>query len=617
MKKIQSEMSSTRMKVLLDTAKSLNSKQDTAAILNSLLDACLKIIPGGNIGAILLHNKETNCLDMKAYNGMSDAVKTVSLKLEESISGYSFRTRETLFLKNKAEVDAYMSTMAVDNLEKAIDGGAGPSEINSSICCPLLFDETPIGVLVIDNTNPAVPLVYEDIEFLEDISVQAAVAINNAQSLENEKRNHQLLKAYTELIEHERNNFEYSLELHDKFTDMVFQGSKIQDIIEEAHRIVDKDIFLINDLFSIEASTIKSKEDLNHLQNFINQNITTLNQKKRTYIASSDTTPAFFVFPILKHHDIYALLCVISNDQKISKLNTIAIERATTIIAMDILKSHELFSVEQSIRGDFIDTLLRNPMDSYIKTLRKKYNLKKKGHFITVLMQFEFPDTSKMNAIEQRPIIRRHMSNYYRLMTSILNKKAIKHFASIKGSTLVIIIDQLLEDYQLPISESLKQFDEEYLFHSQYFSETVAYRSAISQVYDNLNDFKVSYNNTKELLKIMAGYNKNDSYMFYDGLNVHQFLWKSSKEELSSYYETLFKPLNSYSGQSKEDFFETLTIYIQSNCNWTYTKNTLHIHGNTLSYRLNRIRDLLNLDFDNYQDRLKLQIGLEIKRMLG
>ena len=64
-------------------------------------------------------------------------------------------------------------------------------------------------------------------------------------------------------------------------------------------------------------------------------------------------------------------------------------------------------------------------------------------------------------------------------------------------------------------------------------------------------------------------------------------------------------PLLEYNLTSRRDLFETLRVYILSNGNWTKTKDTLLIHGNTLSYRLNRLMEILNIDFQNYYRAVK------------
>ncbi|EHI68832.1 helix-turn-helix domain-containing protein [Streptococcus ictaluri] len=44
------------------------------------------------------------------------------------------------------------------------------------------------------------------------------------------------------------------------------------------------------------------------------------------------------------------------------------------------------------------------------------------------------------------------------------------------------------------------------------------------------------------------------------------------------------------------DYYETLIVFAKENSNYLRTSQKLHIHRNTLSYRLNRIKEETGLD---------------------
>jgi DNA-binding PucR family transcriptional regulator len=134
----------------------------------------------------------------------------------------------------------------------------------------------------------------------------------------------------------------------------------------------------------------------------------------------------------------------------------------------------------------------------------------------------------------------------------------------------------------------------------------------ISQVVRRLHDFSSAYRNAQHTLKTLKNIMPNERYLFFDDLEVKQLLINNNQTTLNTFLEKALGPLLSYEKRSKDEFLETLRIYIKSNGNWTYTKDRLHIHGNTLNYRLARIMALLNMDLNDYQQRLKVQIAFEI-----
>ena len=61
----------------------------------------------------------------------------------------------------------------------------------------------------------------------------------------------------------------------------------------------------------------------------------------------------------------------------------------------------------------------------------------------------------------------------------------------------------------------------------------------------------------------------------------------------------------------------TLAVYLRENGSLQRAARELHVHPNTVTYRLNRVQDITGLDLDRYQDRLMAQVALEIVQALG
>ena len=60
-----------------------------------------------------------------------------------------------------------------------------------------------------------------------------------------------------------------------------------------------------------------------------------------------------------------------------------------------------------------------------------------------------------------------------------------------------------------------------------------------------------------------------------------------------------------------EDLLETLKVYLENNLNYSTTASKLFIHINTVRKRIERVEEVLGLNFDNYITRLKLVILLQ------
>jgi sugar diacid utilization regulator len=91
----------------------------------------------------------------------------------------------------------------------------------------------------------------------------------------------------------------------------------------------------------------------------------------------------------------------------------------------------------------------------------------------------------------------------------------------------------------------------------------------------------------------------------------------SHPEEVRSFFEDTVAPIVRYDEQYSSDLVGTLTAYLSSNCNMNATAQSIYAHRHTVSYRLDRIRELTGLDPLTSEDRERLGLGLKAYRIIA
>jgi sugar diacid utilization regulator len=86
--------------------------------------------------------------------------------------------------------------------------------------------------------------------------------------------------------------------------------------------------------------------------------------------------------------------------------------------------------------------------------------------------------------------------------------------------------------------------------------------------------------------------------------------------ELAPFVERTLAPLLADS-RAGDSLAETLEAFFESNGNLSEAARRLHLHRNSLIYRLNRARELLGHDLDDPELRLALHLALKGRRVLG
>ena len=87
--------------------------------------------------------------------------------------------------------------------------------------------------------------------------------------------------------------------------------------------------------------------------------------------------------------------------------------------------------------------------------------------------------------------------------------------------------------------------------------------------------------------------------------------------ELRSFAADVLGKLSMHEHEHKSEYLTTLACYFRENNSPQRASRILHVHPNTVAYRVKRIEEITGLRLDNYTDRLIAQVALEILDSLG
>jgi sugar diacid utilization regulator len=586
-----------RQEAILKTAELLNSTQDTSYILQALLNQALKYIKGGDAGIIFLYNKKNGLLEVRSYVGFDQEVEAVTLKPNESITGISFAKKEPILYSTAQQLKTATATMGKANrkLIKNTFEKLFP-KVYSSIACPLLFNNTCFGVIVVDNFTKDTPLTQEDLDFLKAISIQATIAVNNALNYEKELENNIALQ--------------YSTNLHNKFTSMVLKSCTLQDVITTLSQLLDKDIIGIDTFYNIKNFVLKKSLSYKSIASFCTQISQKLDPENPTTFIIPNSEYSLFLYPIIVSKIPLGWLGIISSQPLDSKIENITIERGITTLALQLLKDREIQEIEQKLKGDFLENLIENQDKEYLTKYCHHYGYNINKEHQIIILELKPSSSTQFNNYDMEFI------NCQKKLYEHLSRSFITYFPNtiimVKGYNLIFV----LELNKTTKSHLSKKTIERLLNSDQtkliILNKIERCSVGISNPFQDISLFKDAYLKALQALKIGKNIHERNFIEFYDELEIKKILLNNPPEILADFVEKTLGELLNYTKNSRKEFLNTLILYIKSNRNWSYTKDKLHIHGNTLSYRLKRIEEILKLDLNNYNHILKIQLALEI-----
>ena len=66
--------------------------------------------------------------------------------------------------------------------------------------------------------------------------------------------------------------------------------------------------------------------------------------------------------------------------------------------------------------------------------------------------------------------------------------------------------------------------------------------------------------------------------------------------------------LRTFDGDHNTDYYNTLKLYVQNHLNAVQTAKQLYIHRSTFLYRMEKIKEMIHLDLDDYDTLLYAMI---------
>jgi len=134
--------------------------------------------------------------------------------------------------------------------------------------------------------------------------------------------------------------------------------------------------------------------------------------------------------------------------------------------------------------------------------------------------------------------------------------------------------------------------------------------------YEYIEDFKKSYKEAKAALSLSGMVPEKKDVYYYEDMGIYSLLSQITNGKfLDSFVETRIGKLIEADRVQGVELCRTLEKYIDLDCNVINAAEELNIHRNTMNYRLNKIRGILEDNLDSVKTILELKLAFTILNM--
>jgi len=133
---------------------------------------------------------------------------------------------------------------------------------------------------------------------------------------------------------------------------------------------------------------------------------------------------------------------------------------------------------------------------------------------------------------------------------------------------------------------------------------------ACSRVNTHLSSISVSYQQALTALQIGNRFHLEQSVFFYDELGIDRLVYYLPDHVCEDFLNEVWK--NKIPASLDSELSSLINCFLQNNLNIAETARQLHMHRNTLIYRIEKIESLTNLDIRNFEDAMTLKLAFMI-----
>jgi hypothetical protein len=581
---------------LINSVRVLTSTLDLDEVLHQLINEALNVIEGSNASVLFLYDKKLDRLYAKTAAGFDmNHLKKVLLKPGEGMSGKTFLSQKGRIFLSKTDTTLGMENISEETREH-YGGALGDFQYPASaLCVPLISKEECIGVLTVDIYDKNVQFDESDLQLLETFAVQATIAIENAMLFsrnERTKKVHEELSKVSlsqgglgEITKSLAGLIHCKVAVYNEFLDVLVSSSL--DAENAALELVGKSEGLFHQAIKNEGVTYENIEVL----------------QKRTGV---------YLFPIKTYKYTIGLLTIFLEDEAIlDPIDRFAVEQGSVIFALEMNRRETSAINDLKYSGYVLDQILHNGYNDLSLNQLSKLNIFEDENYRYVSIQAYIQDpllTIKEFSDKKNQLLRfiyREISGF-QIKTLVLDKNMEIIF-------LLMVQNQVSEgEIQAQLTKLFKTLQKR---SSEMLQLSVLI--GIGRIVNHLEEVQLSYRDTQKCIDYLQSTNIKETILSYKQLGTQRLFLKTERNELQEFVTDMLGTIITYDQQNDTELLHTLKVYLESNQNMAQTAKKLYVHTNTIKYRLNSIKELVNTDYLDGRKAFDLQLGLYVLEYLN
>lgn len=318
-------------------------------------------------------------------------------------------------------------------------------------------------------------------------------------------------------------------------------------------------------------------------------------------------------FAILSEVEIY--ITITEENRELTELDYMAIENAIINLQYGFLSEFAQNEVKKTYQRDLIHNILNGLLSSKEMTEAAAQLGMKEGDTYRVV------DFHTITKNVQRKYTKEQLHEVGVIEGELMH--LLPDALIYRNMDQIVMIQQVDSDQtELEYQKEMEEIEEVIQRSILYRKKDTDFQIGIGKSVEGYQRLKESYYEASqaikyiEIIRLVTG-DKNKSVVHYSNLGFFQIFGKvDDMTELERCIPETLKKLYLYDDEHKGELITTLQMYLRNNQSIKKTASAMFVHYRTISYRLEKIKQISGINFDNANEVLAVSNGLIIYKML-
>lgn len=426
-----------------------------------------------------------------------------------------------------------------------------------------------------------------------------------------------IYKVTRKIFNQDVEKLEYFREIHLRFTELSIQNVSDEVIIETLESLIGNPVTIYNELFKVIATTDSEVElfyesDKFQVEENIKNTIFPIYRRFVIYPKLQDRECEQIMIPITTVNQTKVMLVISAIHSGFNDFDFIAIENAATALSLNLAKKIAISEVEKKYKNEIIDDLLSGDIKDEDDIAERADNIKfdLNSRSAVVVFTLKFNDKKVTSVARER---------YYNILISNIDyylKNAI-----VRERFNQVIVIWPIHSGQSNKKKEMNSIKRSLGFVINKFESAVSdarVYTGIGTIADTVHDLPKSHKEAQEVLDVNDMSYQHEPVLSFEELGIYRLLYqfRNDNNRLKEFIPQSLQRLIDYNKSNREQLIETLEMFLMCQQNVSRSADRLYVHYKTVSYRLDKIKEITQMDYEDANEMLSVQVGLKILEIM-